>query len=255
MSEVFDRGENQIDLCLIIPCFNEGKRLNVKEYFNFLELNQKVMICFSNDGSTDDTLKVLKEIQIQFPKQVLVNTLDENHGKAEAVRRGVQYSLRETDIVIFGYCDADLATPLKEMSRLKEVLEKDESLQFVFGARWAHLGVNIKRKASRHYLGRFIASAISLTLGLVIYDTQCGAKVFTRHVAQQIFKESFVSSWLFDVELFAVLINHYGRERLDRVALEVSLNEWNEVEGSKVTLLDGLKSFYYLYCIRKKYKL
>ena len=46
-----------------------------------------------------------------------------------------------------------------------------------------------------------------------IYDTQCGAKIFSKKVCEKIFVEKFISQWLFDVELFARLISLYGIEK------------------------------------------
>ena len=73
-------------LGLVIPCYNEELRLPSEVFVSFLKSHSDVRICFSNDGSVDDTISVLKEIQNQLPSQVVINDLKENSGKAEAVR-------------------------------------------------------------------------------------------------------------------------------------------------------------------------
>ena len=94
------------------------------------------------------------------------------------------------------------ATPHDEIPRFIETLDAHPGIEALFGARVQLLGRTIERRASRHYLGRVSATAISLVLGLAIYDTQCGAKLFRASVAcKALFAEPFHSRWLFDVEI------------------------------------------------------
>lgn len=241
------------EITIVIPCYNEETRLPVRDFEDFLSTYQNISICFSNDGSKDNTLAVLNKIKDSFPEQVLINNLEINQGKAEAVRTGILKSKVFFSPEYIGFFDADLATPLEEVFFLKDQFSDNKKL--VFGSRWSRLGVTIVRSQQRHYLGRIIATAISLALGLPTYDTQCGAKLFKSTICHQLFKEPFTSKWLFDVEIFARMINLLGREETQNQALEVALNNWHEVAGSKVTYLDGIKSFYFIWKIKRRYKL
>ena len=80
-----------INACIVIPCYNEEKRLvSLKnEYFSFIAEHDDILICFVDDGSTDGTLKQLEIYKSNFKKKIEVVTSIENIGKAEAVRKGV----------------------------------------------------------------------------------------------------------------------------------------------------------------------
>ena len=50
-----------MSLNIIIPCYNESRRLPVNKYLDFLKLNKKVKIIFVNDGSTDNTKNLVNK--------------------------------------------------------------------------------------------------------------------------------------------------------------------------------------------------
>ena len=60
---------------------------------------------------------------------------------------------------------------------------------------------------------------VSNILNLPVYDTQCGAKIFSRKVCDDIFYEQFISPWLFDVKLFARLLLYIlnGKNKFQRI--------------------------------------
>ena len=49
-------------ITIIIPCFNEEKRLNTKLFENFSNQNNTISFLFVNDGSTDLTVKTINKI-------------------------------------------------------------------------------------------------------------------------------------------------------------------------------------------------
>ncbi len=238
-----------------MPCYNEGARLDRGRLLSFLEAHPDVTLVPVDDGSTDDTWDVLRQIAESNPDRVAPLQLERNRGKAEAVRRGMVDALsRPTDYA--GYWDADLSTPLAEIPRFVSELEQRPEVQVVLGARVALVGRDIQRDALRHYVGRIFATCAAATLKLRIYDTQCGAKLLrnTTHV-RAAFDQPFQSNWAFDVELLARLLTAFegSTGAADRQLWELPLDTWHDVEGSKVKPLDLPRSLLELARIRRRY--
>jgi hypothetical protein len=156
-----------------------------------------------------------------------------------------------------GYWDADLATPLGAIPCFVELLDERPDLEMVFGSRVKLLGRVIERSALRHYPGRVLATLSSLALGLAVYDTQCGAKLFRASPEiGALFAEPFTANWMFDVELLARLIRaRRGTDRAqpEQVIHEFALQEWRDVAGSKVRPWDFFRAIVEIARIRRRY--
>lgn len=227
-------------ILIVIPCFNEELRLPVKEYEQFLARENNLQIMFVDDGSTDQTGKTLKLIQDQFPTLVSIHSLSTNSGKAEAIRQGMLKSLNEP-FDYLGYFDADLATPLEEASYLLKSASNSNP-KMIFGARVDLFGsTEIKRSMIRHYFGRIFATLVSNILGMKVYDTQCGAKLFKKDVVEQLFNRPFLSKWLFDIELLMRMKESIDKEELSDQIVELPLRKWTEKGDSKVGIISLLK--------------
>jgi glycosyltransferase involved in cell wall biosynthesis len=239
-------------LCIVIPCYNEEKRLDRKRFIQFSKLNKDILICFVNDGSSDNTLDVLNEIRLEFPNNIAVMSTDKNVGKAEAVRTGISICQTKYHYDKIAYLDADLSTSLEECVSIAQLVNRN--VIFAFGSRISLLGSTIKRKYHRFLIGRIVATFISNQLKLKVYDTQCGCKVFDRSIADQIFKELFISKWLFDVEIFYRIVHLRGRENMENVSLEVPLKSWIDIDDSRVKFSYFFKLWYDLMRIKKRYQ-
>ena len=239
--------------CLIIPCHNEAHRLDRKAVEAFIQSTPTIDLMLVDDGSVDSTAEVLQALKATTNDRLHVLCLASNQGKAEAVRAGMQAALALHRFDVVGFCDADLATPLSEMVRLTEVLDEQDA-DIAFGCRLLRLGADIHRSKTRHYLGRFFATVVSSILGLPLYDTQCGAKVFRVSIACEIFRAEFSSRWFFDVELLARYRQTYGREATLRKVIEIPLRTWIDQPGSKLALWDFLMAPFELWRIRRRYR-
>ena len=243
---------------VVVPCYNEAQRLDLTAFDDFLSRVAGISLLLVDDGSADDTPLIVEQLRQRYSRQVATLRLGSNVGKAEAVRRGVQLAFRRRPAMV-GYWDADLATPLETIPRFQALLRERPELALVMGSRVALLGRQICRRWTRHLLGRGFATAASLVLGLPVYDTQCGAKLF-RVTPQtiELFQRPFCSRWVFDVELLARMVvsaQHGALRPAHELIYEYPLDEWRDVHGSRLTMFDFLVAAIDLAAICRRYAL
>lgn len=241
------------EISLIIPCYNEAARFDVSAFENFLLDHDQVVFCFVNDGSKDGTAQLLNDLSKRYSGSVLVKHLEKNCGKAEAVRLGMMDCFQKNTSAFIGFWDADLSTPLNELDRLKARMDSNPQCMMAVGSRLKRMGAEIERRPVRHIMGRIFSTFASMILGLPVYDSQCGAKLFRKESIKILFEEKFITRWLFDLELFARLRNHFGRDLVSGHIEEVPVLRWKDVAGSKIGWMDFIKVPVQLWKIHKAY--
>lgn len=241
---------------LAVPCYNEAARFHADSFAAFLQANEGIRFLFVNDGSSDETLPVLQRFCEVHSERASVLDLQPNRGKGEAVRLGLLHVLRDNLEAYAGFWDADLATPLDALPEFLEVMQRDPAIDMVFGSRIRLLGRHVSRNPLRHYAGRIFATAVSISLGLPIYDTQCGAKVFRpTPLLRSVLALAFESRWIFDVELLARFLAEWKHTGIhpERKIYELPLQTWVDVAGSKLRSIDFFHSFTDLVKIRREF--
>jgi dolichyl-phosphate beta-glucosyltransferase len=221
---------------IVVPCYNEELRLPAERFVAAARSDPSLSFVLVDDGSRDGTRALLESLSKQSPQLELL-ALQPNGGKAEAVRRGMLRAFERAP-AFAGYLDADLATPFSELEPMRRLLESRSQLNVVLGSRVGLLGRDVQRSLHRHYLGRVFATIASAMLGVGVYDTQCGAKLFRNiEPIRQAFVEPFQTRWTFDVELIARLqaLAHQGAmPPLQQSGAEYPVTEWRDVAGSKL---------------------
>ena len=156
-----------------------------------------------------------------------------------------------------GYWDADLATPLSEIPRFIAYARcTSANATSASGRVYSCSAEPYIGGAYRHYIGRLFATAASAAVRLPVYDTQCGAKLFRVSPAMRaLFEEPFLGRWTFDVEIIARLTQQCaGEQRRPRdLMYELPLDEWRDIDGSKVHPLDFFAALIELGRIRRRY--
>ncbi len=215
-------------IALAVPCYNERGRIDLGRFAAGVQA-EGLQILFVDDGSVDGTADFVGEKIADDPRLGLLR-LEKNSGKAEAVRQGVLALLAQSPQAEWvGFWDADLSSPLEEVDRMRQFHDMEGGgYDAIWASRVMRAGSEVSRPARRHIFGRLFATVSGVLLGVRAYDTQCGAKLFRRDVAKEVFGEPFISRWIFDVELYCRL----GHDRI----LEYPVKEWRDVPGSKVKI-------------------
>ncbi|MFL6584064.1 MAG: dolichyl-phosphate beta-glucosyltransferase [Chthoniobacterales bacterium] len=215
---------------LVIPAFNEANRIGdtLAEVLAYLRRESpESELIVVNDGSTDATAGVIEgALAAADPIATQLITHSPNRGKGAAVRDGMLAASRPIGL----FSDADLSTPITETPKLIEPIARGD-IDVAFGSRALNRKLIGNRQPwRREQGGRVFNLLVRLSTGLPFWDTQCGFKAFRLEVSRNIFTQSQVAGFGFDVELLFLARRAGLRMR------EIPVR-WNHCEGSKVHFL------------------
>ena len=219
---------------IVIPAYNEGARLGatLEKVLAYLQQqNYDAEVIVVNDGSRDNTAEIVRELARTNPALRLVENPG-NRGKGYSVRNGMLNA--HGQVILFS--DADLSSPIEEMSKLLEALRAGADI--AIGSRWLRAEMQTQRQPfHRQVFGRVFNLLLRITLGLQFADTQCGFKAFTRRAAQTIFPLQRIERWGFDPEiLFLARKFHFKVKEVPVL--------WGHSGGTRIhPLKDGSRMF------------
>ena len=107
---------------MVVPFFNEAARLD-GEMLRALAATAQCDIIAVDDGSSDSTAEMLDALAAADDR-IRVIRQGRNQGKGEAVRAGLVAATAEGYDYV-GFCDADFATPVVELSRLLQIRSEE----------------------------------------------------------------------------------------------------------------------------------
>ncbi|CAN5302488.1 glycosyltransferase family 2 protein [soil metagenome] len=166
------------ELSLFLPVLNEEENLRpmqakIREALN--ELGKTAEVIYVDDGSTDKSLQILREIAAE-DSRVRVISLRRNYGQTAAMSAGIDAA--KGDILI--PMDADLQNDPKDIARLLEKL--NEGYDVVSGWRKNRKDKLIMRKIPSKIANRII----SWIGGVPLHDYGCSLKAYRRDVLQDV---------------------------------------------------------------------
>lgn len=232
-----------IYLSVIIPCYNEEKRIGktLESIIKYLsQQNYKSEIRIVDDGSQDNTEKIAQSYQNKFP-HIYINALIRNYGKGYAVRSGMLAA--QGEFILF--TDADLSTPIDEIDKLFLAMNKKKA-QIVIGSRSLPGSVILRRQPwYREKMGKIFNLFVQYWSIPGIIDTQCGFKLFKKEIINPIFTRQKLWGFAFDVEIL------YIAQKLGYQIHEVPIR-WENSPISKVNpIFDSIKMLLELRRIKK----
>ncbi len=231
------------EISFVIPCYNEAQRLEpgfsaAMEFFVH-RLGPRFEIILVNDGSTDETATVLKEVQSKL-SDIPIRIIEywPNRGKGFAVKTGILAAQGQKIV----QSDADFSVDLEEAIKF---IEKLDEYDLVIGSKKHEATQSLRHQSvARRFLGKGFTQLTNLWLGINFSDITCGLKAFRQEAAKEIFSQQRLKRWAYDAEIL-FLATKKGYKILE---LPV---RWHHVEGSKVMpFLDIIRSFKELLAIR-----
>jgi dolichyl-phosphate beta-glucosyltransferase len=225
---------NLQSLSIVVPAYNEENRLpnsldtilaHIPGRYDFIE------VIVVDDGSRDGTADCVREYARTHPAVRLLQNPG-NRGKGYAVRNGMLNATGEWIL----FTDADLSSPIEEAAKLFAAATR-ENAQVAIGSRALDRSlIGVHQPASREYAGRIFNFVMRAVTGLPFLDTQCGFKLYQGEAARRIFSKQQLDGFGFDVE------DLFIAKQLGIKVVEVPVR-WNNVEGTKVSLWNGVDSF------------
>lgn len=228
---------NEVEIVLFIPFYNEGKRAGVRNYLDSLTQLHGVKLVLVDDGSTDDTLNMLDSLRGQ--KVEVVNHF-QNSGKGEALRKAMLDYFSNGTANIIGFLDCDGAFPISSVEKIimasMDVLLGSQ-YQVCIASRVMLSGRKVERLPHRHYISRIIITLLGLRFSFMPYDSQSGFKLFknSEHL-QRVLEKPFRTRWLFDIELLERLTEKWE----ENIIWEEPVQEWSDKPGSHLKIKSAI---------------
>lgn len=166
------------EISVFLPVYNEEPNLpplHTKLDDALSKLGRTAEIVFVDDGSTDDSLKVLRELAVK-DERVRVVALKRNYGQTAAMAAGIDAARGRVLIPM----DADLQNDPADIVRLLEKL--DEGYDVVSGWRKNRQDKLVTRKIPSMLANRLI----SWIGGVPLHDYGCSLKAYRRESLQDV---------------------------------------------------------------------
>ncbi|MFH1133501.1 MAG: glycosyltransferase family 2 protein [Nanoarchaeota archaeon] len=202
-------------LCIIIPAFNEAKRIG--KVIDAARRQSKNVIVV-DDGSSDGTSAVAEREGVIVLRHIV------NMGKGAAAKTGCDYAL-ERDATMIVLMDSDGQHDARDIPRFLRAIKGHD---IVFGQRL----FNAKMPLVFNIGNRLLDFMTFFLFGIELQDTQCGFRAFTAAAYRKIRWKAA------DYSMESEMIANAGRHRLRYATVKIATVYADHYKGT--TVLDGI---------------
>ena len=222
---------------IIIPIYNEEKIIKklLKKVNSINKIKKEIIVI--NDGSTDNTLKILKKDCKKMYTKII--SYKKNIGKGYACRQGISKS--KGDIIIIQ--DGDLEYNPKDYYKLLQPILQNKT-NIVYGSRVLNGGKRVRPKTLsfkvRIFANHFLTFLSNILNNQNLTDAHTCYKVFKRKIIKKIKLRE--NGFNFCPEITTKF------SKIDEKILEVPIDYFGRTveEGKKIRFFDGIRAIYCL---------
>ena len=231
-------GDNPVKLSIVIPSYNEAGTIKqvVERILNLRLLNVTKEVLVIDDGSTDETPQILKELN---SAQVRIISHARNMGKGFAIRTGIKNASGDYLIIQ----DADLEQdPSEYVDLLRPLLSG--STNVVYGSRFLASTVHTNRLS--FWGNRFFNVAVYVLFRKKLTDMWTGYKIAKLGLWRSITLKTHGFAIEPEITARFLLLNEKILE------VPISFNPRSTREGKHIRYRDGIKALLVLFGCRFK---
>jgi glycosyltransferase involved in cell wall biosynthesis len=226
MIDALAKDNAQLSVDVVIPVLNEAHVLkkSVGTLLSFLRssLHYSWQIVIVDNGSTDGTQNVAKELVATHPEVKLLRLLQKGRGRA------LRHAWLRSNADMVCYMDVDLSTNLDHIPELLDAIAQD-GYDIATGSRLM-LESRTTRSLKREIISRIYNVLVKAVLFTRFSDAQCGFKALSRKAVEEIVPQIKDQAWFFDTEML-VLAEKQGYRIKDLPVV------WIEDDDSRVKIV------------------
>ena len=220
------RFSNSLDI--VIPVLNEENALesSVHTLVSFCQNNighYDWFITIADNGSTDHTLQIAEMLSEQYSSVRFIRLEERGRGRA------LKMAWSQSEAAILAYMDVDLSTDLNGFPQFLESVSGLE-FQIAIGSRLISGSKVVGRSFKREFISRCYSLLFRMMFFVSFKDAQCGFKVISRKVAEEVVPLIKNNGWFFDTELLILA------EKNGYSVLEIPV-KWVDDPDSRVNIV------------------
>ena len=221
----------RMKVTVLVPAYNEIN--TIQEILRRVQVEgiaDEILVV--DDGSTDGTRRILKDLDGQAQIKVILH--EDNQGKGSAIRTGIEHA--QGDVIIIQ--DADLEYDPRDYGALLQPIQEGLA-EVVYGSRF--LGGPRRPAMFWHMVAnKLLTLMTNILYNTILTDMETGYKVFRRHVVEEMNLRS--KRFEFEPEFTAKIL----KRKVRIFEVPITFNPRDYVEGKKIGLKDAFQAVWTL---------